>query len=42
MGKKEKEFTEEVVVSEEVKEEKPQETKKLFSQPKKEGGTRAY
>lgn len=41
MGKKEKEITEEVV-SEEVKEEKPQETKKLFSQPKKEGGTRAY
>ena len=39
MGKKEKEITEEVA-SEEIKEEKPQETKKLFSQPKKEGGTR--
>jgi len=39
MSKKEKEITEEVV-SEEVKEEKPQEAKKLFSSPKKEGGTR--
>lgn len=39
MGKKEKEVTEEVV-SEEIKEEKPQESKKLFSSPKKEGGTR--
>ena len=40
MGKKEKELTEEVVNTEEIKEEKPQENKKLFSSPKKEGGTR--